>query len=439
MLYERTSYQSKMLVAVGMIVYLILAARSLTNSDQLDLFVYRYGSETALEGQSPYDVALLRAKAVQAFPPKHADDFALNCGYFLPPQAIAMFVPAAKSSWSGAEVGWFCVLTLMAVCCGTLAWTFGRTPSRQGTGWAVLVLTVLLNPVTMPMLVIGQTGLFFVGCIALGQYCFENRGPRMGCFLWALTFVKPQLAIPFFVLAWILGGWKRAAGIAVVVGGLNLLGGLIVTGSLDGAILLFLDYIDYVGSAHKLVKYNLVEFNYQILSWNRFVAALGGPAIDLKARMILAGFAVWGGLILVRLRLGAPWRVALSSARLDSAFLLAIAVAAALFFAQVLAYELILIVLLAPLILQHIDRGQRWDAYALIGIVLFLLMPMSTTDRIADLFRFDEGARERTLLRSHRCFGMAALALYLLIRGPAEVAVEITPPRPAADSSDILE
>jgi hypothetical protein len=136
--------------------------------------------------------------------------------------------------------------------------------------------------------------------------------------------------------------------------------------------------------------------------------------------------------------LSAPWKIALSRERLDSAYLLAVAVTASLFFAQVLAYELILIALLAPLILQRIDQGKRWDAYALIAIVLFLVTPMSSMDRIADVFGLEEFGRGRTLLRSHRCFGLAGLAVYLLVRGPRK-GVEVANAPPAVESSEILE
>jgi hypothetical protein len=412
MLHERTSRGAKLLAAAVVVAYLAVAYRTMRDEEPLDLCIFRAGVQTAAEGHSPYGLALIRRKVAQVIPPKPDSDFHENCGFFLPPQTFITFYPLAKTeSWDGARALWFCVLSLFGFCCGTLAWTFGRDPARQGTGWVVIILLVLINPVTIPAMIVGQTGLLFAGLIALGQYCFESNSPRLGCFLWAVAFFKPHLALPFLVLAWLLGGWKRAAAIAGIVAVLNLLGALMIHWNLLDALRFCLDYAEFVGKAHKAVRYNLVAENYQILSWNRCLAAAGGPAIDLKVWMVLGGFALWAALVAGRLRLG--------GARRDPAYLLAVTTVGTLCFAQVLAYELILLVLLAPLILQHFDAGRKADAYLLLALIAFLLVPLTTTDRIADQLQLAEDARGRTLLRSHRCFGVAALTLALLIRGPA--------------------
>ena len=415
MLLERTSWGSKLLVCAGLVVYLYLCARTMTENPQLDLYIYRTGTQMALEGIPPYVTPVLRARVADQFPPEKETDVANQCGYFLPPQAIVVFLPLAKMEWGQAQAVWFFFLTAMALLAGILAYTFGRIRERHGIGWAFVVLIVLLNPVTLPAMVVGQTGLLFVACIALGQYAFENESPRLGCFLWSVLFIKPHLALPFLVLAWVLGGWRRVVGILVVVAIWNLLGGLIVMGTFEGSIRLFRLYIEYLATAHKTVVYNLVAENYQILSWNRIIAACGGPAIDLRIWMTLTGFAVWGLLVLGRFRLNGP----IDRERLDHAYLLAVTAVGALFFAQVLAYEMLLLALLTPLILQHLDANRRRDAFALIAMLLFLMMPMNLTDQLAERFGWGEESRQRTLMRSHRCFGMAALAIWLLIRGPA--------------------
>lgn len=417
MLHQRTSLASKLLLAVGLIVYFGITSQSLVEHNQLDLIIYRIGAQVALEGQSPYFLPVIRFRMAELFPPTNEKDVALNCGFFLPPQGIAQFAPFAKMTMNGAEASWFLLSTFLGICCGTLAWTFGRSPAQQGMGWVIVIFALLLNPITQPALAVGQTGLFFAGCIALGQYCFENECPRFGCFLWALTFIKPHLALPFLVLAFALGGGKRVFGIVIFVIVLNLFGGLLARGTVEGAFNLCKEYVVYIGAAHKAVLYNLVEANYQIVSWNRILVVVGGPAIDLKLWMILTGFACWGFLILVRLLLSRP--AAMRRLPDYSAYLLAATVTGALFFSQVIAYELILLVLLAPLILQRVDNGQRGDFYFLIGVILFLMIPMNLTDLVADRLNLEELSRGRTLLRSHRCFGVALLSIYLLVRGPA--------------------
>ncbi|MCE9532978.1 MAG: DUF2029 domain-containing protein [Planctomycetes bacterium] len=408
----------RMLFAAGMVVYLVLVSLSLFKNDQLDLYVYRVGATFALAGQTPYDTAKFQARVAEKFPPKDDDDFAANCGFFLAPPAIVLFAPFAKLNWIAAEIGWSILLTLMGLACGTLAWTFGRDPARRGAGWEIVVLALLLNPVTLPGIVVGQTSLFFVGCVALGQYCFEVGRPRVGCFLWAMLFFKPHLAIPFLGLALVLGGWRRVAGIIVLVAFLNLLGGFLTRGTFFGSINLLREYVEYVGGARGTVVFNQVAQNYQIPSWNRILAAVGGPAIDLKVWMTIAGFGFWGLLVWGRTRLSG------TTLKADPAWLAAVTAAGTLFFAQVLAYEMIVLVLLAPLILQWHDRGQCVDFRITIGLLLFLMLPMSVMDQIANLGGLGEDSRGRILLRSHRCFGMAALVIFLHVRGPKPLAAE---------------
>lgn len=415
MLLEKTSRGAKLLVLAGLAVYLVICERSMTANPQIDFFVYRTGAQLGLEGKQPYFNPLLQERVAAQFP-EDETGFASNCGFFLPPQAIVVFLPFAKMDWGQAQVLWFIVLTTMGFLCGLLAYSFGRSQEHLGSGWPIIVLAVWMNPITMPSLVVGQTTLLFVGCIVLGHYAFENDSPRLGTFLWSITFIKPHLALPFLVLAWVLGGWKRPFGIGLAVVAWNVLGGLIVTGTLEGAYALFRTYLEYLGAGHKQVIFNLVAENYQIPSWNRMLAAAGGPAIDLKIWMTLTGFAVWGLLVAGRM-----WRArALGRDRLDPAYLAAVTAVGSLFFPQVLAYEMIILALLTPLILQHFDANRRGDAYALIAMLLFLMLPMNFTNRIADFFGLGEQSRSRTLLRSHKCFGMALLATWLLVRGPSE-------------------
>lgn len=435
MLLERTSIGAKLLVCAGLVVFFLICERSMKNEALLDFYVYRTGAQLAFEGISPYETQVLRARVADRFPPENENSFANQCGFFLPPQAIVVFMPFAKAEWSTAEGMWFFFLTAMALLSGILAYCYGRDKQHQGIGWPFIVLIVLLNPITMPSLVVGQTTLLFLACFAMGQFAFENDCPRLGTFLWSIPFIKPHLALPFLVLAWFLGGWGRVAGIVILVAIWNLLGGMVATGSVDGSIRLFRLYVEYIGSGHKAVVFNLVAENYQITSWNRILAALGGPAIDLKIWMTLTGLGVWALLLAARMRLRGP----LGEQPLDPAYLLAVTTVGALFSVQVLAYEMILLALLAPLILQHLDAHRRKDAFALIVVLLFLMIPINLTDQVAAGFGWDEDSRQRTIFRSHRCFGMAALAILLLVRGPGKRQLEQAQPKGEAGVPSIVE
>jgi hypothetical protein len=409
-MHDQGPSRSKLLLLAGLAAYCALALTAQLHNTQNDLAIYRAGASIALTGRSPYDSGLIQEEVGRLLPDE-GSGVALNCGFFLPPEAIAIFAPLALMSWHAAELCWFLTLTAFGLACGKLAWTFARDQAHRGSGWAIIVVALLLNPVTQLALVVGQTSLLFAGSIALGQYCFERGLPSLGSLLWALTFIKPHLAIPFLLLAWALGGWRRPIGIVFFVALLNLFGGLLTRGSVAGAVDLFTEYLSYVGSGHKQVIFNLVAENFQILSWNRVVAAAGGPAIDLSIGTILTGFALWGLLVLGRLRWSTQWN-------LSPDWLLAVTATGALFFAQVLAYELILLVLLVPLIAQDFDSGRRADAWFVIAMLLYLMIPIDLTERLGELIALDESSRGRTLLRSHKCFGMALLATYLIVRGP---------------------
>ena len=47
---------------------------------------------------------------------------------------------------------------------------------------------------------------------------------------------------------------------------------------------------------------------------------------------------------------------------------------------------MLLLVLLAPLIAQHVDANRRLDFWVLCGILIFLLLPFNFMDQIADRF-----------------------------------------------------
>lgn len=169
---------------------------------------------------------------------------------------------------------------------------------------------------------------------------------------------------------------------------------------------------------------------------------------------LLKWLALWGALVLCRLRLSAPWHEVLSRERLDSSYLLAVTVMGALFFNQVIGYELILLVLLAPLLLHHHDNGQHMDALFLLGLLFCLMIPIGITGEIANRLNLQQPSLGRTMLPdsvlgltspgqnvpfgrrlflSHRCFGMAVLALYLLMRGPTRKIPASAAPEPPVD------
>jgi len=384
-----------------------------------DLFIYRAGSVIGLQGRSPYDNAPVRELVVAQYP----DDplFANNLGFFLPPQAIVLFAPFALLPWAVAKYVW-AVLTITLT--GLAASRFGRVVSwegeapvepggqRKGFWEAVLgtshglarqeprppsqtvlapafVFVVLLSPIVVTGMIVGQTSALVFACIALGEVAYLAGWKHLAGFLWAIPFIKPHLALPLLPLAWYLGGWRRAAELLLWLVGLNLVGCLVSTGS----PLLIRDYLDYLATGHTAVVFNRVETNPHITSWNRLVVAAGGPAIELSTLGVLAGYAVWGATVLVRVRIARSWPT--------PAWAVAVAFAAAPVCCQVMGYELTLLALVVPHVLDLFAAGRVRTAFLILMGLALAWAPFAVGE----------------LLPAHRAIGAAWVAACVLIGG----------------------
>lgn len=344
-----------------------------------DLFIYRAGAEIGLRGESPYDLARVRRLAAAQFPdpePKE-DSFVLNCGYFLPPMAVLTFAPFALVPWAAAKLAWCAALTAAGIGLATLPDLFRPPGARTRPGVLRLVVSALLvlNPLVLAIAAVGQVTAVSVGCVVGGLWCFSRNRPALGVVLWALTFVKPHVALPLVPLAWYLGGWKRAAALVALVAALNLLGATVAGGS----PLFLKDYLDYLPTGHKAVLYNQAERNPQITSWNRLLVACGGPLVELTAAATLAGHLVWGGAVLARC--GAVGR------RPSAAWACAAAAAGAVVCSQVLAYEMLVLAIAVPWVRDLLaSRHRAWGGAVVLALVV-QTVPIASTNPVFDYYR----------------------------------------------------
>ena len=370
--------------------------QALTANTFPDLFIYRLGPLLVSEGRTPYDVKLVRERVAAQFPEENPkeDGLVRNCGYFQPPLAVVIYVPFAVLSWTGAKVLWAVVTAFAAWMIAQLPDQFrapGRPPAPRTLVWTIVPLALVLNPLAVATVVVGQTPLWSVACVVAGQMCFDRGRTWLGAALWAVPFVKPHLALPLVALAWYLGGWKRAAAVVAIVAALNLIGATLAGGS----PLYLKEYLDYLPGAHKEVLYNRAELNPQITSWNRLLFALGGPLVELTVVTTIAGYLVWGGLVL--------GRVAAAGERPSAAWALAATVAGALTCCQVLVYELLALALVVPWI-RDLFRGRYpVRGWAAVLLLLSQQVPMEAFERIGIGF--------------HRPLAAAALAVLVLV-GP---------------------
>lgn len=392
----------RLMVLLPNVLFAAFAAQAILKDFMPDLFIYREGARLGWAGDSPYSSRITDAVR-QKYPAD--EELQRNCGYFLPPQAIVLFGPFAAVPWETAKL-LYAVLCLFSVglCWYGLTFAFrGLAPPAIEKVPIILPWLVCLHPVLWIGFNVGQTTILAAGAIVLGQIVHTRGWRWLGALLWASAFVKPHVALPLLPLAWYLNGWKRPAMIVVWLAVLNLAGCLLAAGTPMFAF----DYLHHLGDNHKLVNFNRVEWNAQIVSWNRVLFSLGGPAIDLSLTGTLIGYAIATLLIVLRCALAKCWP--------SPAWALAAGMSAAMVCCQVLAYEAWLLVLVIPLILECLAAGQRRTAFIMIAMLTLQTLPFfPVVDATLKLHAMTGQDWLVPLLTSYRAWLVLGLALTIL-------------------------
>lgn len=341
-----------------------------------DLFIYRLGAQLGLRAQNPYDVPAVRAAVAEQYPQDDPDEdsFVNNCGFFLPPGAVVAFAPFALLDWQSAKLLWAAVNALAAFAIARAIALF--RPADQPTGpelvRLVVPLLIVLNFLTLAVVMVGQTALVAAGCVAAGLFAFGRGWNIAGALLWALPFAKPHVALPLLPLALYLGGWKRAAAVAAVVAGMNILGAIFV----GGTPLFLRDYLELAGAGHKGVAFNLASRAYEMTSWNRLLFVVGGEdwLVEQTATTMLLSYAVGFALVLLR--------CAAARTRPSEAWALAMAAALSVVCPQVLAYELVGLVLAVPWVRDLFASDRRGWGLTAVALLGLQLIPFQTMDAL---------------------------------------------------------
>ncbi len=361
--------------AAAVLLFAFALWQGLGPNEQRDFFIYRLGSQLAARGENPYDLARVRMHVAARFTADDEDtkQFVGNCGYFLPPCALVLYLPFAALPPMAANIAWALLTGIAAYFIALVPMLYRNpgTPSQELLPRLILPFLLVLNPLALAIVVVGQVSLVTVGCIAAGLLALERRRPTLATLLWIVPFVKPHLALPLIPLLGYLAGWRYAALLVLFVAGLNLLGAGLAGESP-------LAYLDYLEQAHKVVAFNRVERNPSLTSWNCLLHAAGGPAIELDAWTTLGGYSIWLGLIV--------GRIAIAGQAPSPAWLIAAAAVGSLLCAQVLRYEVVLLVLTAPWLRDVLSRGgipASLVGWVAIGGICLQLIPRATAPGIA--------------------------------------------------------
>jgi hypothetical protein len=343
-----------------------------------DFFIYRLGAELASRGENPYDLKKIQQHVAAAYPEEDEDTkrFVANSGYFLPPLAIVLFLPLAAMPAIAAKVCWALTIGVAGFCIARLPAMLRSSDSPPPAvlpSYAIPFLLVL-NPLTLAVVLVGQVSLLSLGCIAAGLWCIDRGRPYLASILWVLPFMKPHLALPLIPLLWFLSGWRPAVLLVALMVILNLGGAMVVGGSPR-----FLgQYLEYLSEAHKAVGFNRAESNPRITSWNRLLLTAGGPLVELNVMTTLAGYLVWFGL--------AIGRVALSRSRPKAVWAVAVAAVGAVLCSQVLVYELLILALVIPWVRDLFASGYRYRGLLAFGLLAVQLIPWMAMEKLGIAF-----------------------------------------------------
>ena len=374
-----------------------------------DFCVYHTGVSLAWTGTSPYDLSAIESQVAVRLGLPPGDQF--ECGFFLSPLSFVVLAPWGLLPWPVADPAWVATLSLLAIACGSLAWTFGRDPDARGMGWGIVVAAIVLNPLVQRSVSLGQTPLFLCGCVALGQLAFERRWPVLGSLLWAGAGLKPHLALPLLAAAYSLGGWRRVAGIVAVMTAGWFLGAALIGNPVD----VFGQYVRFLDSTHGQIGFNQVT-NDQVVSWNRLVAAAGGPAFNLRAPLTAVGM-VAAGLTLWALHFRGGQRPA-------GSWVLAAAVIWGPFTTQVNGYELVLLILTVPYLLALYHSRRFLDLAGLLAVLGVISLPRGLVLELGTAIAREEW---RPAVLSYRAIALALLAGYTLFRRPLKESCPASP------------
>jgi hypothetical protein len=375
-----------------------------------DLWIYSSGPALAVNGQTPYDVANIHARVEEKWP----DDENLdgNSGFFLTPQALLVYAPWVALPWDVAKPVW-CAFTIgLAAAAG---WGVRNLSDSPLPSWftAAAVVAVLLNPMTLFVLIVGQSTLLVLSCIVLGEAAYRAGWKRIGCILWAVCFIKPHIAFPLLPLAWYLNGWKRTAEVAAWAAALNVLAGVVFFGK----PLFVLDYLKCVQQGHQTVEFNRVGVNKQITGWNRLVAAAGGPAIELGMIGTLVSYAAL--LVVAGLRLTVFGKV-----KPTREWCFALAGCASLYCCQLLPYELPMLCLALPYLVGLIGSDRPRERLAAVFIAVpaaFAFVDGGDGGWYYQLLARTVGSTWlEALLQSHRAIGVMLTTVAVLVVGPRQ-------------------
>ena len=228
-----------LILGTALVVHaLLLTVWIIPRGKGLDFFSIYLAVRVPMTGQSPYKTGAINYEH-PVFRDAARDYYkdlegerpgATQLGLFYPPQAYLVFYPFTWLPWYPALACWSVFLTLAVLACWGITSAFDlESQGRSPTVEALVIAGFLLNPITAYYFSMGQTTVIMCAAIVLGQR--ESARILLASGVpWSFAMIKPQHGILLCGLTLFAGGWRFCVATALMTVGLNVLGGLAITG-----------------------------------------------------------------------------------------------------------------------------------------------------------------------------------------------------------------
>ncbi|MDW8244883.1 MAG: glycosyltransferase family 87 protein [Thermogemmata sp.] len=367
-----------------------LAIRGMDGKDFLELSLL---ASYALKHGSPYKP---EAPGI-AYNVSTTKNSELLPGFIYPPSLIPVILPFSLLPYAVGVVAWFGFLTAAAL---MSVYILQRYTDASSITTSIVILLLFSNSIMQSALLVGQAAILIVIGVVVGIYYSIKRRWLLAGIGWSLLAIKPQIGIPFLAVATVAGG-KRGLVIAVASVTTLTLIGAIITGAPIEAIL---SYLPHVSETIYKIQYNRVT-NDQVVSWNRAVYLVSGYEINLPAPIMVIGFTCY--LVAVAIRERWPTH------RISSLnYWLAAAAVTGPVFGQAKGYDLVVLILWFPYILEAFKAGHRRIPVLFLIAIIIIGIPRAIINHL-----FSNIPCSQSVL-SYRMWICLSLAIWLIARGP---------------------
>ena len=168
----------------------------------IDYMEYWSAGRAALNGQNPYDGAVLYPMQLD-IQKHHPEPFGDPIMMWNPPWTLPLAMPLGLAHWRVGQLAWFTLNAVGFLLAARLLWRVYGGPAAKP--WVPIVVAFAFGPTVFQLMLLNVTGFVYLGLVGfvyLLRKPTDGRPwalPLAGC-LAVLTAIKPHLFVPFAVV-----------------------------------------------------------------------------------------------------------------------------------------------------------------------------------------------------------------------------------------------